>query len=177
MNFKFKVGPSFSLSPFRSFTILFHYTDLSIRPGEKEVSEGRLTTAKTADFLAAARQRDGKILNALEFPMVLASLNPPPPFSTDLLACRVVDYNGSIGIPTGDIRWGLAATAGAYTWFHLDCMGLGAAFEPQCGKKVLGVINDAQRNFDYVDVFKNFELDEANGCQLEVVLLMPGTRL
>lgn len=153
------------------------YTDQSIRASDDEAGEATLTMAKTADLLEAARQQDGKILNALDFPMVLASLNPSPIFSTDLLACRVAGYNGGIGIPTGDIRWGVAATAGARTWFHLDSNGLGLAFKTKCGKKIFIVIHDERGDFHYADAFKDFELDEAKGFRLEVILLMPGTQM
>lgn len=132
--------------------------------------------AKTANLLEASRQEDGKILNALEFPMVLASLDPEP-FSTDLLASRLANYSRSITIPIGDIRWGSASTAGARTWFHMDSNGLGTAFKVMCGKKIWIFIRDDEGHFHYIDSLKDFELDDVKGCQLEVVLLTPGTRL
>jgi len=109
--------------------------------------------------------------------MVLAPLNISPSLSTDNIAWRVADYNGGIAIPTGDIRWGTAATSGARTWFHIDSMGLLLEHVVKCGKKIWIFIRDEEGNFLHVNAFKNFELDEANGYQLEAVLLMPGTRL
>ena len=62
-------------------------------------------------------------LNALEFPMGLASLDPPPPkFSTDLLTLQVAGRG--IVPPTLDIRCGMVATSGACTWFHINSNGL-----------------------------------------------------
>jgi len=52
------------------------------------VGELWLTTATTGQLLKAAHAPDGKILNALDFPMGLASLDPPPKYSTDLLRAR-----------------------------------------------------------------------------------------
>ena len=61
--------------------------DQSVCVGEAGAGELWLATATTGQLLEAAHAPDGKILNALEFPMGLASLDPPPPkFSTNLLA-------------------------------------------------------------------------------------------
>ena len=159
-----------------TLTTPFHYTDQSIRANDEEAGEATLTMAKTDDLLEASRQEEGKILNALDFPMVLASLSPPPPFSTDLLAWRATDCSGGTGIPTGDIRWGLAATTGARTWFHLDSNGFALDLTPKCGEKVFIVIRDEKENFRNINVFKDFELDDAKDYRLEAVLLTPGTR-
>jgi hypothetical protein len=154
----------------------FPYTDQSIRVGADEAAEATLTITNTANLLEAARQKDGKILNALEFPMVLASLDPQP-FSTDLLALRFANYNRGVTIPIGDIRWGTAGTTGARTWFHLDCNGLGTSNKVQCGEKIWIFITDDDGNLYNINTFKDFELDEAKGYRLEVVLLTPGTCL
>ena len=53
--------------------------DQSVHVGEAGMGELWLVTATTSQLLEAAHAPDGKILNALEFPMGLASLNSPPP--------------------------------------------------------------------------------------------------
>jgi hypothetical protein len=105
--------------------------------------------------------------------MGLASLDPPPKYSTDLLALRVAGRG--IVPPTPDIRWGTAATSGACTWFHIDSNGLGVFIILKCGLKIWFFIRDDLGEFHAINSFQDFELDEANGHQLEVVVLRPGT--
>lgn len=107
--------------------------------------------------------------------MALASLDPPPKFSTDLLALQVAGRG--IVPPTSDIRWGTAATAGACTWFHIDSNGLGASILLKCGLKIWIFLRDDEGKFHAINCFQDFELDETNGYQLEVVVLRPGTRM
>ena len=106
--------------------------------------------------------------------MGLASLDPPPKYSTDLLALRVAGRG--IVPPTPDIWWGTAATGGAITWFHIDSNGLGVCFTLKCGLKILIFIKDGEGKFLVINSFEDFELDEAKGHQLEVFLLRPGTK-
>jgi hypothetical protein len=149
--------------------------DQSVRVGEAGAGELWLTTATTGQLLEAAHAPDGKILNALEFPMALASLDPPPKFSTDLLALQVAGRG--IVPPTSDIRWGTAGTAGACTWFHIDSNGLGVGVLLKCGLKIWIFLRDDEGKLRVINCFQDFELDEANGYQLEVVVLRPGTRM
>ena len=107
--------------------------------------------------------------------MGLASLDPPPKYSTDLFALRVAGRG--IVPPTPDIRWGTAGTGGAITWFHIDSNGLGVGIALKCGLKIWIFIKDNQGKFHIINSFEDFELDEANGHQLEIVLLRPGTRM
>ena len=107
--------------------------------------------------------------------MGLASLDPPPKFSTDLLALQVAGRG--IVPPTSDIRWGTAATGGACTWFHVDSNGLGVFVIMKCGLKIWFFIRDDEGRFLKINAFHDFELDEAKGHQLEVVVLRPGTQL
>lgn len=107
--------------------------------------------------------------------MGLASLDSPPKFSTDLLALRVVGKG--VDPPTPYIRQGLAATAGALTCFHIKSNGLGFYIDVKCGVKVWIFIKDDQGKFLSINCFNNFNLDELNGHQLEIILLKPGTHL
>jgi hypothetical protein len=107
--------------------------------------------------------------------MGLASLDPPPKFSTDLLAVRVAGRG--IVPPISDIRWGTAATGGACTWFHVDSNGLGVFVIMKCGLKIWFFIRDDEGKFSIINSFHDFELDEAKGHRLEVVVLRPGTQL
>ena len=137
--------------------------------------EIQLITATSDQLLKASEMDSGKILNALEFPMNLASLSPMPKFSTDLLAwaCTATEFPP----PIGDIQFGLAATPGARTWFHIDCMGFLTFVETMCGFKIWMCIRDQDGQFVVVDMFKDFELDDAHGYYIEAILLTPGTRL
>jgi hypothetical protein len=107
--------------------------------------------------------------------MGLASLDSPPKFSTDLLALRVVGKG--IDPPTPYIRRGLAATAGALTRFHIKSNGLGYYIDVKCGVKIWILMKDDQGKFQSIDYFNDFNPDEANGRQFEIILLKPGTRL
>jgi len=135
----------------------------------------QLITATTDQLLKVAATDTGKILNALEFPMPLASVSPTPNFSTDLLAWAVTGTESPP--PIGHIRWGLAATGGARTWFHLDSNGFNTLLMILCGLKVWICIRDQFGRFVSIDAFKDFELDDAGGYQIEIILLTPGTRL
>jgi hypothetical protein len=135
----------------------------------------QLITATSDQLLKASATATGKILNALEFPMHLASLTPTPTFSTDLLAWA--DTATGFPPPIGHIRWGLVATPGARTWFHMDSNGFNTFIDVKCGFKVWICIHDEFGQFISIDAFKDFELDDPSGCQIEMILLTPGTRL
>ena len=79
-----------------------------------------------------------------------------------------------------DIRWGEAATAGACALFHIESNGFGKEIRLKCGKKICIFIQDRDRDygdFNVVNAFNKFELDGAGNYKIEVLLLMPGTRL
>ena len=135
----------------------------------------QLITASSDQLLEAAATDAGKILNALQFPLGIAPVSPTPKFSTDLLAWETASR--AIPPPIGDIRWGLAATAGARTWFHMDSNGFNTFIDVKCGIKVWICIRDQHGKFVSIDAFKDFELDDAGGHRLEVILLTPGSRL
>jgi hypothetical protein len=111
------------------------------------------------------------------------------PLSTDSAAWNIT--KGTSGCrseqqpPIGDIRWGLASTAGAISWFHIDSNGYATYLDARGGKKyvIIGrrkLDQGSLESFSEVDIFlNNFEMDEPNEGRwdLEAVVLPPGTRL
>ena len=107
--------------------------------------------------------------------MGTAPVNPTPKYSSDLVAWENTGRGNPP--PIGDIRWGLATTAGARSWFHMDSNGFNTFIDVKCGYKAWLCIYDKCGQFRVIDAFKDFKLDEAGDFQIEVILLMPGTRL
>ena len=144
-------------------------------PDSEEAGRSQIITASTDQLLEASISEAGKILNALEFPMGTAPVSPTPIFLTDLVAWEMVSR--VIPPPIGDIQWGLAATAGARTWFHMDSNGFNTFIDVKCGYKAWMCIHDKSGDFELINAFKDFDLDDAGDYQIEVILLTPGTRL
>jgi hypothetical protein len=139
---------------------------------------------------------DGKVLNALHFPKAEAGLGEDP-FSTDSEAWNRTkgwtDCDDSASPPTGDIRWGLAATTGALHWWHIDSDGFGTYIDVKTGlkwwivakpKKTISFQGSSQYDFSEfasIDLFTQSEYDVEAPCSflwdLEAILLSPGTRL
>jgi len=112
------------------------------------------------------------------------------PFSTDSAAWMCT--KGAAGCsqeqapPLADFRWGLAATAGAISWWHVDSNGFGTYIDAKAGRKwiIVGRRKGHGHNFESfseVDLFfsEGYELDEPNQekWDLEAVILPPRTRL
>lgn len=112
------------------------------------------------------------------------------PFSTDFAAWLAT--KGSLGCsieevpPLNDFRWGLAATAGALSWIHVDSNGLGTYIDVKTGKKWWIVLKRKGKGY----IFKScsdagpyfggkHEMDVPNveEWDFEAVVLAPGTRL
>jgi hypothetical protein len=146
-----------------------------VDPESEEAGKFQLITASSDQLLEASATDAGKILNALEFPMGTAPVSPTPRFSTDLVAWE--STSRGIPPPIGDIRWGLAATPGARSWFHIDSNGFNTFIDVKCGLKVWMCIHDKNGQFLSIDAFKDFELDDAVNYRIEAILLTPGTRL
>jgi hypothetical protein len=157
-------------------------------PATGEYPDNRLRQGTVRSLLASA-QEDGKILNALYFPMSEQGLGFWP-FSTDSAAWRAT--KGAKGCsqeetpPLASIRWGLAATAGALSWIHLDSNGFPTYIDIKAGFKwwiVLRRKGEAHFFESVSDVFGffegNYDVDKPNHDKwdLEAVLLPPGTRL
>ena len=151
------------------------FIDQSVRVCEAGVGELWLMTTTPGKLLEAANTPDGNFLNALKFPMGLASFNPPPKYSTDLLSLWVAGRG--IVPPTSDIQWGTAATSGTCTWFHLNSNGLGVSVNLKCRLKIWFFLKDDEGKLNVINCLEDFELDEANSYQLEAVVLRPGTQM
>jgi hypothetical protein len=111
-------------------------------------------------------------------------------FSTDSAAWRAT--KGTKGCsqeetpPLASIRWGLAATAGALSWIHLDSNGFNTYVDVKAGYKWWIVLRRKGEVYYFesiseVDAFfdGNYDVDKPNDGKwdLEAVLLPPGTRL
>lgn len=139
--------------------------------------------------LLHSSKTNGKVLNALHFPMPEQALGSFP-FSTDSVA-----WNGTKGSlnceierapPIGDIRWGIAATAGAIHWWHVDSDGFGTYVDTKAGLKWWivgrrkGRLPSNFESFGEIRTFsEEYELEQSNLniWDLEAVILHPGTRL
>jgi hypothetical protein len=142
----------------------------------------------TVRSLLECSQTGGKILNALHFPMPEQGLGDLK-FSTDSAAwagtkgaanCRAEQVP-----PLADIRWGIAGTAGALHWWHLDSNGFGLYTDPKSGLKwwMVGRRPGQGHEFESFSEVSTFlggyEVEEPNAelWDLEAVILTPGTRL
>lgn len=132
-------------------------------------------------------QNDGKILNALNFPMPEQGLDSFS-FSTDSAAWNgtkgAANCGGDKGLPLGDIRWGIAATTGALHWWHLDSDGFGTYIDTRAGLKWWILARRKVHNlesFGEINTFVSdrYDMEQPNSdsWDLEAVILSPNTRL
>ncbi|KAF8170798.1 hypothetical protein BJ912DRAFT_840117, partial [Pholiota molesta] len=142
---------------------------------------------RVADILDASRSPDSKILNALEFPDPFAGIERST-FSSDSHAlASIYRQEGWVktAIPTEHVRWGLAATAGAFHRWHIDSDGFGTFIDPVAGSKWWIVAcprgNLEHDWFQETKWLKNdaFDLDkDGKGLfDVEAIVLQPGSRL
>lgn len=145
-----------------------------------------MCTGTLEHVLANARDPQGAILNALSFPLPLSAIDQSA-YSSDAEAWCITEglphSPEDAQYPTRDVRWGLAATAGARHWIHVDCDGLCTVIDPLCGDKLWILYGpDAQYDpkiFGDIDQFFN-NFDVTNPPEYwcaEAVYLQPGTRL
>ena len=112
------------------------------------------------------------------------------PFSMDSTTWKctkgAANFEQEKAPPLADFRWGLAATAGALSWWHLDSNGFGTYVDTKAGLKwwIVARRKGDRHNFETisaVDTFcdKRYEVKEPNEeiWDLEVVILPPRTRL
>lgn len=137
-------------------------------------------------ILDCSRMDNGKVLNALSFPMRNAGIQNEA-FSSDVASWNnteaepICKHEGSM--PIGDIRWGTCATRGAFHTYHIDCDGVGTTNEPLFGLKwwIVPSNIDEKDLFSRLNLFMNdkFDIDSASGdlWNLEAVVLGPGTKL
>lgn len=111
------------------------------------------------------------------------------PLASDLIAFRAMACKGAIReYPTSDMRWGLAATQGAFSGFHIDSDGLGTYIScvNRGGSKWWMIVNPKAGSdtsaFASVEKAYAFHSDGVDmtvlgDVQVEAVLLRPGVRL
>jgi hypothetical protein len=149
----------------------------------------RRLQGQTGDLLNSFNSPDGKILNALDFPRYHGG-HPPISIASDLVAFRAMGRRGDRhDYPTPDMRWGIAATEGAFSSFHIDSDGLGTYIScvNRNGSKWWVIISPRDKSdvAHFASVGKAWAFHGGDGVdttalgdvQVEAVLLTPGTRL
>lgn len=158
---------------------------MSVLPRSHEGDE-RHVIGVTGDLLKSHRSPNGKILNALDFPMPTRGIRPPETIATDILAFNeTLDdpyCKRTAGFPVSDMYWGLAATNHSFHFFHIDTDGLATAVRPQNGAKYWIVAQPkAGRSFAATDIYVDgkYAIDEMNMdlWEVEAILLTAGTCL
>jgi hypothetical protein len=161
--------------------------DFSI-PVKNDLNVRRLE-GTTVDLLNSFNSPTGKILNGLDFPQEDGS-NPPMSISSDLVAFRAMACHGAREeYPTISFRWGLAATEGAFSSFHIDSEGVGtyvscvnqngAKWWVIVGPKDKSRLSSFAKFKEVYGFYQGFGADPSKlgDVQVEAVLLKPGTRL
>ena len=138
-----------------------------------------------AELLDAVKSGN-RILNGLEFPMQDAPLNHTA-YTSDLAAWRATSGVHTCPryseYPKGSMRWGLAGSANALTFMHIDSDGYNSFVKVLCGKKLWAFYRDEPPNrLSSIDVFTNpnFSLDEVlpqSSYGIEAIILNPGDLL
>ncbi|KAF8227678.1 hypothetical protein L208DRAFT_1067131, partial [Tricholoma matsutake] len=142
----------------------------------------------TSELLQSYQSINGKILNALDFPLNNGS-HPPMAIASDLVAFRAMACKAPTDeYPATDMRCGLAATQGAFTGFHIDSDSLATTIYcvNKGGSKWWVIIGPKDKSdtaaFASVENMYAFHNDRLNmvalgDVQVEAVLLRPGIRL
>ncbi len=133
-----------------------------------------------------ARDPNSVIINGLSFPLPLSAIK------RDKLSSKIEAWRLTEGLPfckrkalypTSEMQWGLAVTAGARHWVHIDCDGLGTFVNVLCGLKLWMLfkphLHGEPDSTAHVDLFLD-DFDPAVAVKtwdVEAVLLTPGTRL
>jgi hypothetical protein len=129
-------------------------------------------------------------LNALDFPQ-RDGCHPPMSLSSDLVAFRALACQGATQeYPTASLRWGLAATQGAFSTFHIDSDGFGTYIScvNRNGAKWWVIVGPKDRSkqsgfasfkeaFSFHQALMGADITVLEDVQVEAVLLRPGTRL
>ncbi|KAK2459345.1 hypothetical protein APHAL10511_008638 [Amanita phalloides] len=158
--------------------------DLSIEPDEDGLA-CRVKTGTLRSMFLHAKHPQGRILNGLEFPYPSGCKEPDLQLSSDTVAwvhtmqrplCKRESEK-----PMNDIRWGLAATAGAITNWHIDSNGFGTYVDVQTGKKWWVIAREKKRGLAFANrrMYAHFDPQDVNLNLWEVhaVMLSPGDRL
>jgi len=160
-------------------------TDQSIEVNDGNFSE-QMRIGTLRQVLQVARSSDGPILNALSFPRPLAGVKPSP-ISSEVEAWRATEgmkfCKPAAHFPVGEMRWGLAATAGGRHYLHVDNDGLGTVIDVKTGAKlwIICTPNDGQdkRAFASITQFlEDFDVTKIDKrWKAEAIYLTSGTRL
>ena len=158
--------------------------DQSINHETTGISGGQLKEGTLRQILDAAMQTDGKVLNALAFPLVGTGYQPNS-FSSDHAAwmqtLSAPFSKDIVAVPVGDIRWGSCATAGAFNNKLSKRDGLGMVIDPVDGLQLWFSTPEPSNIFHQVNSFihSDLELDkhEEGASNVEAIVLEPGTRL
>lgn len=119
---------------------------------------------------------DGKILNSLDHPLWNGPL-PPKSLASDLYCYQQDVREKGEKYPLDTMRWGLAATAGAYHHWHIDVNGMATWFLIRCGVKIIIIAREkAPGDFSSPTLFKGMNLISAkqDKWDVEAVVLRPG---
>jgi hypothetical protein len=151
----------------------------------KDNENARQTHGTTMDLLNSFNSPDGKILNALDFPKYSIG-HPSRSVASDIVAFRMLACPDYL---IRDMRWGIAATEGAFLSFHINSNRLATYIScvNKRGSKwwvVLG-LKDKTNVSGLASIKKAFGFHDGDGVdmtvlgdiQVEVVLLTPGTIL
>ena len=160
-------------------------SDSSVDPNTPNGFNARLKTGSLKDLHWHAQCPGGRILNCLELPNSTGCSEPHHAISTDTVA-----WSHTIGKPlckkhlqkpVTDIRWGLAATAGAISYWHLDTNGFATYIDVKVGQKwwVVAEPKEGGPSFGSKDFYSQFDCEKVNEELWDVyaVLLKPGQRL
>ena len=146
----------------------------------------QLRVGTLEDILGMAQDPNGAIVNGLSFPLPLSAIKRDK-VSSEIEAWRLTEglrfCRNSALYPTPAMRWGLAGTAGARHWVHVDCNGLATIIELLCGAKWWILFRPLMPGEPdptaHVDLFLD-DFDPSvvvKTWDAEAVLLRPGTRL
>jgi hypothetical protein len=144
-------------------------------------------TGLARNILDNANRPDGKILNGLGFPMWKDAHSDRTSYATDLVAWDYVRGKPYCGntmtpYPTEHMRWGLAGTANAINFMHIDSDGFSTFVQVMCGKKVWAIYRESpdlplsSMNV-FLDHFLLDDIDKNALYGLEAIVLRPGDLL
>jgi hypothetical protein len=180
-------GTSHSLHLTHSHCNPFEDQSIDVKDGDYS---RRLKYGTLRQMLDSSRSANGRILNALNFPLAACDRTPDGGIASDLAAWTLTENtawcNGFCSLfPTRDVRWGLAANAGAIHWFHIDSDGFGTYVDvvSKNGKKLWLVARpvDNPAAFFRTNLFslEDYTMEGPNEHKfiIEAILLAPGMRL
>ncbi|KAF9529560.1 hypothetical protein CPB83DRAFT_852312 [Crepidotus variabilis] len=160
--------------------------DLTL-PLPKDGSD-RIQNGTLAQMLEASeRDGSGKALNALSFPFANADSERSCFDRAPQASCRIAWKNTSgtvypreAAMPLSDVHWGLAATGGAMSLWHIDSDGLGTTIDVRVGEKLWIVGSDEEDKFNRLGLLLSdtFDLDvPPQSFATKAILLTANTRL